>query len=208
MRREIQFFLTLLATALAFAPVTHVTTTTTKTTPTCLQMMDSLPHHLASSGILLAETEPWVQPLSLVLDPALNLLSFAMVRTYICCARFFAVLYSTHVTHVVWSKRYILYHDCSHNIVIFTAMSSGTILVSKYEFEQNSLEHCGMAHRTSPPSTSREHPSCVWGGHYAHCVVGRFHLFARNPSGTTRIAHYEDEIWHLTREDPNEREKI
>jgi YggT family protein len=34
----------------------------------------------------LAETEPWVQPLSLVLDPALNLLSFAMVRKHICCS--------------------------------------------------------------------------------------------------------------------------
>jgi hypothetical protein len=29
---------------------------------------------------MLAETEPWVQPLSLVLDPFLNLFSFAMVR--------------------------------------------------------------------------------------------------------------------------------
>jgi hypothetical protein len=39
----------------------------------------------SSSTMLLAETEPWVQPLALVLDPALNLLSFAMVRTYKIC---------------------------------------------------------------------------------------------------------------------------
>jgi len=30
--------------------------------------------------MLLAETEPWVQPLANVLDPTLNILSFAMVR--------------------------------------------------------------------------------------------------------------------------------
>lgn len=35
-----------------------------------------------SSMTILAETEPWVQPLSLVLDPFLNFLSFAMVRTF------------------------------------------------------------------------------------------------------------------------------
>lgn len=88
MLREIQFLLTtLLATALAFAPVTRMvatTTTTTTTAATSLQMMDSL-SDLASSGMLLAEAEPWVQPLSLVLDPALNLLSFAMVRLRQMC---------------------------------------------------------------------------------------------------------------------------
>jgi hypothetical protein len=39
--------------------------------------------------MLLAETEPWVQPLSLVLDPALNLLSFAMVRRCLCTRHMF-----------------------------------------------------------------------------------------------------------------------
>lgn len=46
------------------------------------------PHHAAeqlllvqSPGLLLAETDPWVQPLATILDPVLNLLSFAMVRS-------------------------------------------------------------------------------------------------------------------------------
>ena len=34
---------------------------------------------LASSGMLLAETEAWVQPTALVLGPFLNFMSFAMV---------------------------------------------------------------------------------------------------------------------------------
>ena len=33
-----------------------------------------------SSALLLAETEPWVQPLAFVLGPFLNFISFAMVR--------------------------------------------------------------------------------------------------------------------------------
>mmetsp|Transcript_4384 Transcript_4384/g.8524 ORF Transcript_4384/g.8524 Transcript_4384/m.8524 type:complete len:98 (+) Transcript_4384:45-338(+) len=33
-----------------------------------------------SSAVMLAETDPWVVPLQSVLDPLLNLLSFAMVR--------------------------------------------------------------------------------------------------------------------------------
>jgi hypothetical protein len=35
---------------------------------------------VTSSGLVVAETEPWVQPLSFVLGPTLNFLSFAMVR--------------------------------------------------------------------------------------------------------------------------------
>ena len=35
---------------------------------------------MESSAMLLAETEPWVQPLALVMGPTLNFLSFAMVR--------------------------------------------------------------------------------------------------------------------------------
>ena len=34
------------------------------------------------TGILLAETEPWVQPLYSVLDPFFNLFSFAMVSLF------------------------------------------------------------------------------------------------------------------------------
>ena len=44
---------------------------------------------MESSAMLLAETEPWVQPLALVMGPSLNFLSFAMVR------------YDTYVT-MVW----------------------------------------------------------------------------------------------------------
>ena len=45
------------------------------------------------NSFILAETEPWVQPLSNVLDPFLNLLSFAMVR--FACAESFVLLVKT-----------------------------------------------------------------------------------------------------------------
>ena len=35
---------------------------------------------MASSGMMLAETEAWVQPTAFVLGPFLNFMSFAMVR--------------------------------------------------------------------------------------------------------------------------------
>jgi hypothetical protein len=38
---------------------------------------------MASSGLVLAETEPWVQPVSFVLGPFLNFLSFAMVSKHV-----------------------------------------------------------------------------------------------------------------------------
>ena len=41
---------------------------------------DALVGMVTSSSIILSETEPWVQPLSLVLGPSLNFFSFAMVR--------------------------------------------------------------------------------------------------------------------------------
>jgi hypothetical protein len=63
--------------------------------PTRLELMDATNAFqdaatiLSSSpsSVLLAETDPWVQPLALVLDPALNLLSFAMVRSYMLKGR-------------------------------------------------------------------------------------------------------------------------
>ncbi len=36
---------------------------------------------MGSTSVFLSETEPWVQPLSLVLGPFLNFFSFAMVRS-------------------------------------------------------------------------------------------------------------------------------
>jgi len=68
----------LLGAASAFAPIVPMTPTSTKVTSLNMVDMSSV-HDIASTGLLLAETEPWVQPLSLVLDPFLNLLSFAMV---------------------------------------------------------------------------------------------------------------------------------
>lgn len=60
----------------AFAPIASSPIITSSP----LHMMDvtSMPD-IASTGMILAETEAWVQPLALVLDPFLNLLSFAMV---------------------------------------------------------------------------------------------------------------------------------
>jgi hypothetical protein len=69
----------LLVAASAFTPITTAPAVTT-TRATSLHMMDvSGVPDIASTGLILAEAEPWVQPLSLVLDPFLNLFSFAMV---------------------------------------------------------------------------------------------------------------------------------
>jgi hypothetical protein len=70
-----------LGAASSFAPIAAPMRTLSATS---LQMMDAsnLPD-IASTGMILAETEPWVQPLSLVLDPFLNLFSFAMVSVVV-----------------------------------------------------------------------------------------------------------------------------
>ena len=44
--------------------------------------VDNAVSMLASSSMVLSETEAWVQPLSLVLGPFLNFFSFAMVSDY------------------------------------------------------------------------------------------------------------------------------
>ena len=41
---------------------------------------DAITNMMASSSMILSETEAWVQPLSLVMGPTLNFFSFAMVR--------------------------------------------------------------------------------------------------------------------------------
>jgi len=43
-----------------------------------VEMFDA-PSAVAASSVVLAETEPWVQPLSSVLGPFLNVFSFAML---------------------------------------------------------------------------------------------------------------------------------
>jgi hypothetical protein len=71
-------FLAVLATASAFAPIAPRTTTRSAS----MNMMDptAIQDSIQTTSMLLAETEPWVQPLYSVLDPFFNLFSFAMVR--------------------------------------------------------------------------------------------------------------------------------
>jgi hypothetical protein len=75
--------LSLASTASAFMVAPTVASSLRVAAP-ALHMMD--PNLLidqtatVASSLLLAETEPWIQPLALVLDPFLNLFSFAMVR--------------------------------------------------------------------------------------------------------------------------------
>jgi len=72
---------------LSFAPTTVLTKAGPAASLTSVSMID-VPSVLetvnsvapaASSGILLAETEAWVQPTALVLGPFLNFMSFAML---------------------------------------------------------------------------------------------------------------------------------
>mmetsp|Transcript_13656 Transcript_13656/g.20139 ORF Transcript_13656/g.20139 Transcript_13656/m.20139 type:complete len:157 (-) Transcript_13656:2546-3016(-) len=70
----------LVAETSAFAVVSYSTNTLSQVSP--LQMMDPLllDHSVdAVSSLMLAEVEPWVQPLASVLGPFLNLFSFAML---------------------------------------------------------------------------------------------------------------------------------
>jgi YggT family protein len=53
---------------------------------------------IASTGLILAEAEPWVQPLSLVLDPFLNLFSFAML-----CRVVLSWYPTTNVNELPWN---------------------------------------------------------------------------------------------------------
>ena len=51
---------------------------------------------MASSSMILSETEAWVQPLSLVLGPFLNFFSFAMVSVQdVCAVYYFTCLVGT-----------------------------------------------------------------------------------------------------------------
>ena len=95
------FVAVMLGTASAFAPIaTHTAATAT----TSLRMMDvGNLQDVASSGMLLAETEAWVQPLSLVLDPFLNLLSFAMVRV-VCTSNLSGGLSTTLNSNQILSR--------------------------------------------------------------------------------------------------------
>jgi hypothetical protein len=76
MTRLVVLVATLTASASAFVVVPRAAV---QLSATSLSMVE--PHLFIeqASSMMLAETEPWVQPLSLVLDPFLNLFSFAMV---------------------------------------------------------------------------------------------------------------------------------
>ena len=84
---------------MGFAPIHHAArrvavSSATLSTPLTLQALpmdvmdlalnsnnhDAITNMMASSSMILSETEAWVQPLSLVMGPTLNFFSFAMVR--------------------------------------------------------------------------------------------------------------------------------
>jgi hypothetical protein len=73
--------ITILKSTLAFVPVSKLSHASK--TFSGLGMIDPLmlAEQVSSSSFVLAETESWVKPLSLILDPFLNFFSFAMVRS-------------------------------------------------------------------------------------------------------------------------------
>jgi YggT family protein len=88
----------LLGAASAFTPMI-TTAPAMMTRATSLHMMDvSGVPDIASTGLILAEAEPWVQPLSLVLDPFLNLFSFAML-----CRVVLSWYPTTNVNELPWN---------------------------------------------------------------------------------------------------------
>ncbi|KAI2499549.1 hypothetical protein MHU86_14910 [Fragilaria crotonensis] len=76
MTRLVILVATLTASASAFTVVPRATS---QFSTTSLSMIEPNLFIEQASSMMLAETEPWVQPLSLVLDPFLNLFSFAML---------------------------------------------------------------------------------------------------------------------------------
>ena len=69
------------------AAFTSLTKPTATATALHLVSPDVVASTITDMNMLLAETEPWVQPLANVLDPTLNILSFAMVGllvSYLC----------------------------------------------------------------------------------------------------------------------------
>lgn len=109
--------------------------------PTSLSMVDpSLFVDQAVSSIMLAETEPWVQPLSLVLDPFLNLFSFAMVRFRLgewCLWRY--------TTQLNQADRDVYYdtHHFSHSTTT-TMHSTRSYVASSWVGIR--IHHCGRCH--------------------------------------------------------------
>uniref|UniRef100_A0A7S4RRH7 YggT family protein n=1 Tax=Ditylum brightwellii TaxID=49249 RepID=A0A7S4RRH7_9STRA len=63
----------------AFAPPTTRMPFTAAPSSTSVNMLNEAMEVVTSNSMMLAETEAWVYPLKNVLDPSLNLLSFAML---------------------------------------------------------------------------------------------------------------------------------
>lgn len=191
--KSIKFQLLLLAmcaSASAFvAPATSVANT--GKTFTAMQMADvstlaDVAHGVSTfhstSGLVLAETEAWVQPTALVLGPFLNFLSFAMVRFFLqLCA--FSLYFHDLITHFLFL--YII------------ALSGSFILVSRNRFEQSSVEYCRMANGAISSHREGVDPSCFRGRRYTSFLASRLHIHQRNSTGTTRPSSNEDEVWNL-----------
>eukprot|EP00542_Grammatophora_oceanica_P021415 CAMPEP_0194046464 /NCGR_PEP_ID=MMETSP0009_2-20130614/21128_1 /TAXON_ID=210454 /ORGANISM="Grammatophora oceanica, Strain CCMP 410" /LENGTH=165 /DNA_ID=CAMNT_0038691767 /DNA_START=62 /DNA_END=559 /DNA_ORIENTATION=+ len=75
----------------------HQRPTFARSSCTSLRMIE-ISDLATQSSLVLAETEPWVQPLSLVLDPFLNLLSFGML-----CRVVLSWYPTTNVNELPWA---------------------------------------------------------------------------------------------------------
>ena len=108
---------------------------------TSLNMVDPNLFIEQASSLMLAETEPWVQPLSLVLDPFLNLFSFAMVRDFthdeISSFLHFQFLSRTHNSLSIW-----FWYIC----VTFIVVPHRLELVPHNIIARNAVDFGGMAH--------------------------------------------------------------
>lgn len=191
--RSISLLLLVVSTASAFvvAPQAVVAARTTAASP-ALQMVDPSLFDQATTSLMISETDPWVQPLSLVLDPFLNLFSFAMV----CCLDYWwraVYLYVwTPISHSFFCWLYTTQLFTNH-----LALPHRLELVSSDTSQWIALGHCGLADRGAIATYSWCRSTCVWCWHYTHCLVGNLYLFPRDFVGTTGTPHHEDKVWNL-----------
>lgn len=121
---------------------------------------------LVSSSMVLSETDPWVQPLALVLGPFLNLFSFAMVSV---------------PTTVRWL--YLKQQCATQSIAstLFTdplslAMSHRSLVVPHRKRQRGPVQHRSVAYRTSSPISTRVCAPCIWCGYHTGCLAWSFHV--------------------------------
>ena len=101
---------------------------------------------MASSSMILSETEAWVQPLSLVLGPFLNFFSFAMVSV---CMMF--VLYIISLAWLVLEYVTIYPFRFSHMNLYLTSTQLCRIVLSWYpNFNVNELPYSIVVWPTEP----------------------------------------------------------